>query len=178
MDFTPGNASFFDSLGQREGVFWVDNTRYIAEIEKTQANAFVWLRPRRFGKSLFLNTLDAYYNVLYKNDFEKNFGHLWIGKHRTQDQGSYHVLQIDFGSLDITSLDSFRKSFNELINTSIEAFQIYGIKTEILRDDAISSLRKVFNVITQQKKKVRHNKKFFFSFSLLIEEFFQGFSFD
>src|SRR5579875_2140414 len=163
MYFKPGEASFFDSLGQREGVFWVDNTRYIAEIEKTQAKAFVWLRPRRFGKSLFLNTLDAYYNVLYKNDFEKNFGHLWIGKYRTQDQGSYHVLRIDFGSLDITSLDSFKKSFSLLINTRIRTFlEKYKISSSIVDDAPISSLDSLFSEVTNKGLKVRHNKKFFF----------------
>ena len=164
MYFKPGEASFFDSLGQREGVFWVDNTRYIAEIEKTQANAFVWLRPRRFGKSLFLNTLDAYYNVLYKNDFEKNFGHLWIGKHRTQDQGSYHVLRIDFGSLDITSLESFRKTFHGKINGSIRDFhQKYNIISDV-DSHCIVSMENLFSVITQQKKKVRRKQKKVFFF--------------
>jgi hypothetical protein len=132
----------------------VDNTRYISQIENTEAKAFVWLRPRRFGKSLFLDTLDAYYNVLYKNDFEKNFGHLWIGKHRTQDQGSYHVLRINFGSLDITSFESFGKTFHGNINRSIRDFhQNYNITSDI-DSHCIVSMENLFSVITQQKKKV------------------------
>src|SRR5690606_21010742 len=135
MDFIDGEANFFDTLGQKEGVFWVDNTYFISQIENIGLDAYVWVRPRRFGKYLFLNTLDGYYNVLYKNDFENNFGHLYIGKNPTPEQGSYHVLRFDFSGLDTKSPEGFEESLKNSINDSCTIFgKRHGIPVETFED--------------------------------------------
>ena len=122
MLFLSGNTDFFQTLGRKKGVFWVDNTKFIVKLEKTKSNAFVWLRPRRFGKSFFLCMLDAYYNILYKDKFQDNFGHLYIGKHPTPEQGSYFVLNLNFATLDTSSVELFHQSLHGFINDACIAF--------------------------------------------------------
>ena len=81
-------ADFID-LRER-GFYYVDKTDYIPKLE--DYNAPVFLRPRRFGKSLFLSMLYSYYDCNQKESFEKLFGNLWIGQHPTSLQGIYQVL--------------------------------------------------------------------------------------
>ena len=65
-----------------ENYYYVDKTQYIAKVEKV-TSFFFFVRPRRFGKSLFLNMLGLYYDINQKDKFEKIFGNLYIGKHPT-----------------------------------------------------------------------------------------------
>ena len=71
-----------------EDYYYVDKTRYIEDLEKTAAFLFL-IRPRRFGKSLFLNMLYCYYDVRYADKFDELFGNQYIGKHPTSEQGKY-----------------------------------------------------------------------------------------
>ncbi|TYT75026.1 AAA family ATPase [Desulfobotulus mexicanus] len=65
----------------RENGYFVDKTAYIEKLESVKNTVF--LRPRRFGKSLLCTMLESYYSVLYKENFEELFGHTWIGKNPT-----------------------------------------------------------------------------------------------
>ena len=81
-----------------ENYYYVDKTQYIAKVEKV-TSFFFFVRPRRFGKSLFLNMLGLYYDINQKDKFEKIFGNLYIGKHPTPDRNKYLVLTLNFSSL-------------------------------------------------------------------------------
>ena len=72
-------------------LYYVDKTMFLPELEKQPRNLF-FVRPRRFGKSLFLCMLYSYYDCNQKESFEKLFGNLWIGKHPTSLHGIYQVL--------------------------------------------------------------------------------------
>ena len=65
-----------------EGYYYVDKSKYIAKMEARDSFAF-FVRPRRFGKSLFLDMLRLYYDSNERENFEKLFGGLWIGAHPT-----------------------------------------------------------------------------------------------
>ena len=80
--------------------YYVDKTRYIAEVERN-ASFFFLIRPRRFGKSLFLNVLRWYYDVNRKDSFEELFGDLYIGSHPTPEQGQYLVLDFNLSLIHI-----------------------------------------------------------------------------
>ena len=72
-----------------ENFYYVDRTQFIPLIERT--GSFLYLiRPRRFGKSLFLNMLDFYYNVKYKDEFDLLKG-LYIHSNPTAERNSYHI---------------------------------------------------------------------------------------
>ena len=53
-----------------EDYYYVDKTRFIEEIEKCPNFLFL-IRPRRFGKSLWLAMLSAYYDIAAKDQFEE-----------------------------------------------------------------------------------------------------------
>ena len=95
---------------RKENSYYVDKTMYIPRIENA-AKYIMLLRPRRFGKTLFMNTLAAYYDVLQKDNYEQNFGGLYIYDHTTPRQGQYMILKFSFASVDTTS-DSVQASFN------------------------------------------------------------------
>ena len=76
---------------------------YIPALEEQPRN-LMFIRPRRFGKSLLLSMLKTYYDKAKKDQFEEIFGSLWIGKHPTELMGRYQVMHLDFsrigGSID------------------------------------------------------------------------------
>ena len=78
-----------------EGFYYVDKTMYLEKLERAGSFLF-FIRPRRFGKSLFLSMLRSYYDVAQKNQFDALFGDLYVGKHPTGKQSSYQVLFFDF----------------------------------------------------------------------------------
>ena len=70
----------------RDNLYYVDKTMYIPILEE-QPNYLMFIRPRRFGKSLLLSMLKTYYDKAKKDQFEEIFGSLWIGKHPTPLMG-------------------------------------------------------------------------------------------
>lgn len=62
--------------------YYVDKTMYIPMLED-QPDYLIFIRPRRFGKSLFLSMLETYYDCNLKDQFKELFGELWIGSHPT-----------------------------------------------------------------------------------------------
>lgn len=82
-----------------EGYYYVDKTRYIELIENQPPYLFL-LRPRRFGKSLFLAMLEAYYSIDYTDSFEDMFGNLYIGKHSTPNHNAFLVLRLNFSEVN------------------------------------------------------------------------------
>lgn len=95
----------------RENYYYVDKTQYIARVED-QASYFFIVRPRRFGKSLFLNMLANYYDINKKDRFEEIFGGLYIGKHPTPARNKYMVLNFNF-----SNITSNHKNPDEIFNT-------------------------------------------------------------
>ena len=77
-----------------ENGFFVDRTAFIRELEKTSYALF--LRPRRFGKSLLCSILQCYYDVDYADRFDELFGGLDIGRAPTDERGKYLVLNFNF----------------------------------------------------------------------------------
>ena len=82
-------------------------------LEKMElAGNFLFLvRPRRFGKSLFLNMLEAYYDINEKDHFGELFGGLYVAEHPTENRNKYQVLHLDF-SLVGSNLDRLDDDFN------------------------------------------------------------------
>ena len=81
-----------------ENGYYVDKTGFIPLLEKYKNPVF--LRPRRFGKSLWCTTLAYYYDINEKDNFETLFGHTEIGKKPTPRHNSFMVLPLDFSIID------------------------------------------------------------------------------
>ena len=94
----------------RNNYYYVDKTEYIKQIEQT-ARFFFFVRPRRFGKSLFLNMLECYYDCKTEKQFDELFGNLYVGKHPTPDRNKYLVLKMSFSSI-VSDPEKMEASFN------------------------------------------------------------------
>ena len=81
-----GISSFTEVVEQNQ--YYVDKTMYLPMLED-QPHYLIFIRPRRFGKSLFGDMLRSYYDLSQKENFQQLFGDLWIGKHPTPLQGKY-----------------------------------------------------------------------------------------
>ncbi len=113
-----GVSNFVDIVERNQ--YYVDKTMYIPKLED-EADALFFIRPRRFGKSLFINMLRAYYDINMKGRFEELFGNLWIGSHPTEDQGKFQVLYFDFSRIG-GNIDALQEYFNDYCNIILDSF--------------------------------------------------------
>ena len=101
---------------------YVDKTRFIAELENESNRNHFFIRPRKFGKSLFFKMLYYYYNISYKDEFEQLFGSLYIGKHPTPERNSFVIMEFDFSGLDTGGEEEFRRSFSQKVQDAVCLF--------------------------------------------------------
>ncbi len=95
---------------QKKGYF-IDKTGYIERLEGVQNPVF--LRPRRFGKSLFCSMLQYYYDICEAHRFLELFGHTWIGQNPTESHNQYIVLKFDFSVILVSDdLKETESAFN------------------------------------------------------------------
>ena len=100
--------------------YYVDKTMYLPLLENQPSNIF-FIRPRRFGKSIFLSMLHAYYDCSKKKKFQTLFGDLWVGKHPTPLQGRYQVLHLDFSYVG-GSIDKLEENFDMYLRVKLDGF--------------------------------------------------------
>ncbi|MCL2065048.1 MAG: AAA family ATPase, partial [Candidatus Cloacimonetes bacterium] len=112
-----GISSFAD-ISERNA-YYVDKTMFIPDIARTPFNFLI--RPRRFGKSMFLSMLALYYDIANKNNFDTLFKGTWIHEHQTEERGKYLVLYLDFSAV-VQAEDDLQKSFNDYCNIKIRGF--------------------------------------------------------
>ena len=100
--------------------YFVDKTSFIPLIEAAN-KFFFFIRPRRFGKSLTMDMLARYYDVLDKDHFEQWFGDLYIGQHPTPERNSYLVIRLNFAEIS-ADLNSYRDSLDGYCHTMFSSF--------------------------------------------------------
>lgn len=113
-----GVADFVTVIEQN--LYYVDKTMFIPELEKQPRNLF-FIRPRRFGKSIFLSMLYSYYDCTQSHKFQSLFGNLWIGQHPTPLQGKYQVLFLDFSQIT-GNIDKLETKFDSYLSINLDAF--------------------------------------------------------
>ena len=111
--------------------YYVDKTMYIPMLED-QPDYLIFIRPRRFGKSLFLSMLETYYDCNLKDQFKELFGELWIGSHPTPRQGEFQVLTLDFSQVG-GDIEHLEENFNSYCGFCFDSFmrrykEYYGEK--------------------------------------------------
>jgi len=114
--------------------YLIDKTSYIQKLETIQNPVF--LRPRRFGKSLFCSMLQYYYDCSYVDSFEEIFGESWIGTHPTSSHNQYIVLNLDFSVIHISDLVSdIEEEFEVYCNNCLKMLKLqYSDLLETLPD--------------------------------------------
>ena len=103
----------------RECLF-VDNTAYIRCLENVDTPVF--LRPKRFGKSVVCSMLAHYYDVDLKDRFDELFGMTDIGRNPTPLRNSFLVLQFDFSTVQVGTLAEIERNFNFNVQLQLECF--------------------------------------------------------
>ena len=120
----PYGVTDFEMI-RKEDYYFVDKTRYVEVLEKT-ARFFFLIRPRRFGKSLFINMLRWYYDIYRRDRFKEIFEGLYIGSHPTAEQGKYLVLDFNFAGVN-PDPDRLLASFNDNCSMRFDLFAgLYG----------------------------------------------------
>ena len=157
MRFPYGIADF--RKVREEGYFYVDRTDRIPLIENA-GDQLLFLRPRRFGKSLWLSTLENYYDLARAEDFERLFGGLKIGQNPTPLHNRYFILKLNFSVVDPSGdHDAIRSALFDHVNTRIEDTLVryalwLGQPARIHPDNAIASLQSLLGAVSRTPYKL------------------------
>ena len=149
----PYGMSDFATI-RKENRYYVDKTMFIPKLEEFKYQMF--LRPRRFGKSLMLNMLAAYYDVAMKDSFDDLFGGLYIGENPTEERNKYLILKFNFSGIDpdetkvqdsfntnvLDTLVSFAKKYKDLLPEGTAS----KIANETKSNDAFTKLTNIIQL--------------------------------
>jgi hypothetical protein len=120
---------------RREQFFYVDRTHFIESLELYGTSYVMFLRPRRFGKSLIISLLAHYYDVNQAANFQQLFGDLYIGKKPTPFANQYMILLFDFSGIETTDVthvpEAFLKKIKDGIKWFINRYPDFCTQTEI-----------------------------------------------
>jgi hypothetical protein len=157
-----GNSDFKDI--RTGNFFYVDKTMYIEKLERLNAKYLFFIRPRRFGKSLFLSMLENYYDLNRKDNFDRLFGDLYIGQHPTERKNKYLILRLNFSGLDpsdnVQLKCSFQKRFKGTVIRFLDNYSNHLKNASELKgkleqsDDIVSVWEILFEAVVQSEHKI------------------------
>ncbi|EIC20113.1 AAA family ATPase [Thiorhodovibrio frisius] len=154
----PYGLSDFGKL-REQGYWYLDRTDRIPVLEAA-GDQLIFLRPRRFGKSLLLSMLEHYYDLNRAEQFEALFGPLAIGQHPTARHNQYFVLKWDFSLVAAHGeIGDIEAALHRHINGRIRAFarRYREQLPEVLQihpEDALTSWETLLSVISQTPHKL------------------------
>lgn len=122
----PTGVSQFRTIAE-EKLYYVDKTMFLPKMEQV-SDFLSFIRPRRFGKSLFLSMVADYYDCENPLDIDEEFKGTWIGEHPTESKGKYQVLALDFSQIGGTAeslADDFKTYFNIKVNDFMDKYAKY-----------------------------------------------------
>ena len=156
MKKLPYGISDYERLMEND-YYYVDKTMYIEKLENLAEPYILFLRPRKFGKTLFTSTLENYYDFKKADKFEKLYGNTYIGKNPTKLKNSYHILKFNFSGIDTENEETTIRGFKKEVASSINLFvQKYGLDFYINTDDEaeniLDNLIKAFNIQKSEEK--------------------------
>lgn len=170
----PYGISNFDKVA-REEFYFVDRTSYIAQLEQLSEPYLFFLRPRRFGKSLFISMLQCYYGVEYRQAFDEVFGRFAIGQTRTPMANQYLVLKFDFSRINTQTRENtfagFTRNVKQGINYFLSTYHDYfdaADKAYVMEADEPSD---VLNRLFERMKEAQAQGRFAYKLYLLIDEY-------
>ena len=107
---------------REHGLAYADKTRFIEALENCGADYPFIVRPRRFGKTLATNMLEAYYDEAAADRFEKTFTGTYIGDHKTPLASQFRVLHFDFSGIASSKHQTLMEEFQESVLASIRNY--------------------------------------------------------
>ena len=156
MKKLPNGISNYEELVE-DGYYYVDKTKYIEKLENLTDKRIMFLRPRKFGKTLFTSTLENYYDLRKADKFEKLYGDTYIGKNPTKLKNSYHILKFNFSGISTDTPESTIKGFKKEVESSINVFvKKYNLEFYVNSDDEaeniLDNLFKAFEIQRPEEK--------------------------
>ena len=153
----PYGISDFSQVRQ-EGKYIVDKTRYIPVMEETDNFLFL-IRPRRFGKSVFLSMLRAYYDINERDNFQELFKDLWIADHPTEWRGRFQMMYFDYSRIG-GGTDVLEQNFDSyccgVVDDFVKRYKDYYdddfVETIMSRRD----FRSKFNLVDMEARRLRY----------------------
>ena len=140
-----------------DNYYYVDKTKYIEKLENLAEKRIMFLRPRKFGKTLFTSVLENYYDVKKTDKFDELYKDTYIGKNPTNLKNSYHILRFNFSGIDTTNTETTIKGFKREVASSIKVFvEKYGMDFYINEEDEaeniLDNLIKAFGIQRSKEK--------------------------
>ena len=140
-----------------DGYYYVDKTRYIEKLENLPETSIIFLRPRKFGKTLFTSVIENYYDKNRVEKFDELFGNRYIGKNPTKNKNRYCILRFNFSGIDTSSEEATIRGFKKEVASSIEVFiHRYDLDFYVNKEDdaenILDNLIKAFYVQKAQEK--------------------------
>ena len=156
MKKLPYGISDYERLIEND-YYYIDKTMYIEQLENLAEPYIMFLRPRKFGKTLFTSTLENYYDLKKVEKFEKLYGNTYIGKNPTKLKNRYHILKFNFSGIDTTNEETTIKGFKNEVASSIKLFiERYEMDFFVNNDDEaeniLDNLIKAFSVQKVEEK--------------------------
>ena len=149
----PYGISDFEQV-RKENKYLVDKTMFFEKMERA-GNFLFLVRPRRFGKSLFLDMLESYYDINQKDNFQELFKGLYVADHPTKEQGQFQVLHLDF-SLVGSDLENLYENFNsyccDVMNTFIDNYKKYYSPRVVERVHNAKTAASKLNIVRMEAK--------------------------
>ena len=156
MKKIPYGISNYEELVE-DGYYYVDKTKYIEQLENLAEKRIIFLRPRKFGKTLFTSVIENYYDVKKKDKFEKLFGETYIGKNPTKLKNSYYILKFNFSGIntkdDETTMEGFKEKVIDAIQRFISKYELdFYINPELSTEGLLGSLITAFETQKREEK--------------------------
>lgn len=121
--------------------YYVDKTKYLERLDAASDYLF-FVRPRRFGKSLFLSMVEAYYDIQYRDRFDELFGGTWIHGHPTAERNSYHLLTFNFSIVDPAPQKMEDSFFTHILERAMDFFGKYSASLEENKSEYLDLIKK------------------------------------
>ncbi|MBK5941986.1 AAA family ATPase [Halochromatium roseum] len=154
----PYGLSDFGTL-RRDGYWYQDRSDRIAQLEAA-GRQLIFLRPRRFGKSLLLSMLEHYYDLKRADEFEVLFGDLAIGRAPTPLHNQFYIMKWDFSLVPAHGeVGDIERAVHDHLNDCVKAFIAHYREQlpspiEIHPDNALSSWRSLLVAVQQTPHKL------------------------
>ena len=152
----PYGISDYERLVEND-YYYIDKTKYIEELENLPEPYIMFLRPRKFGKTLFTSTLENYYDLKKADKFDKLYKNTYIGKNPTKLKNKYYILKFNFSGIDTSNEETTMKGFKGKIASSVKTFvEKYGmnffVNTEDEAEGILDNLIKAFGIQKPNEK--------------------------
>ncbi len=146
--------------------FYIDKTKYIEKLENLNEKYIMFLRPRKFGKTLWIDTIGKYYDVNYSDKFDKIFGDLYIGENPTSGKSSYCVVKFNFSGLSTETKEILKNDFKLEVYNKLDNF-IKKYKLNINLDKSLKEPANLLRDFKKQYEELNNNRKIY----ILIDEY-------